>query len=325
MPTTPSSAERTVPRLTAAGASRSEPEAIFIVGVSRSGTTLLRRVLETSERVAIATENHFLGHLIESEGARHYFRRLGDLHGDGTIRRLVEHIYSGEYQRKSRLREVSPYWRWLVKTVPRTDIERRLLDGERSERGLMTGFMRVYADSRGRPVMGEKTPAHLNYVETLLDWYPNGRVVHMLRDPRAVFVSDRHRRRGKPRKPYSWLMRVPYLFDITILLQTTIAWSGAARRHRVLQRRYPERYMLLRFEDLVAQPGTQLPRLFDFLGLPLPDYPTDVKVVSRGFKWGKAGLDAAAASRWCGHIHPLSERWLRFALRRSMRRLGYAD
>ena len=83
--------------------------------------------------------------------------------------------------------------------------------------------------------------------------------------------------------------------------------------------------MLLRFEDLVAQPSTQLPRLFDFLGLPLPDDPTDVKVVSRGFKWGKAGLDAAAASRWRGHIHPLSERWLRFALRRSMSRLGYTD
>lgn len=303
----------------------SEPEAIFIVGVSRSGTTLLRRVLETSERVAIATENHFLGHLVEREGARHYFRRLGDLQDDDTVRRLVELIYSGEFQRRSRFRELSPYWRWLVANVPQPEMERRLLAGERSERGLMSAFMRVYADHLGRPVMGEKTPAHLNHVETLLEWFPDGRVVHMLRDPRAVFVSDRHRRRGKPRKPYSWLMRVPFLFDAVMLLQTTIAWAGAVRRHRALAARYPDRYVLLRFEDLVTHPETELRRLFDFLGVPLPEAPTDVKVVSRGFEWGKEGLDAEAAQRWRKHIHPFSDRWLKLFLGRSMRRLGYAD
>lgn len=302
-----------------------DPEAIFIVGVSRSGTTLLRRVLETSDRVAIATENHYLGHLVEREGARHYFRRLGDLADDATVRRIVELIYSGEFQRRSRFREVSPYWRWLVANVPQPHMERRLLAAERSERGVMAAFMRAYADHLGRPIMGEKTPAHLNHVETLLDWFPNGRVVHMIRDPRAVFVSDRHRRRGKPRKPYSWLMKLPLLFDAVMLLQTTWTWAAAVRRHRQLERRYRGRYLLLRFEDLVSRPEIHLPRLFAFLGVPMPERATDVKVVSRGFAWGQEGLDAEAASRWRRHIHPFSDRWLRFFLGRSMRRLGYAD
>jgi hypothetical protein len=310
---------------TAPGAATSEPEAIFIVGVSRSGTTLLRRVLETSERVAIATENHYLGHLVEREGARHYFRRLGDLTEDATIRRIVELIYSGEFQRRSHFREVSPYWRWLVAKVSQADMESRLLGAERTERGVMAAFMRAYADHLGRPVMGEKTPAHLAHVETLLDWFPNGRVIHMLRDPRAVFVSDRHRRRGKPRKPYSWLMRAPLLFDFVLLVQTTWVWAAAARRHAELRRRYPGRYLLVRFEDLVQKPEAELPRLFGFLGLAVPAAPTDVKVVSRGFEWGKAGLDAEAATRWRRHIHPFTERWLKYFLGRSMKRLGYGD
>jgi hypothetical protein len=301
----------------------SEPEAIFVVGVSRSGTTLLRRVLETSDRVAIAGENHFVGHLIEREGARHYFRKLGDLEEDETIRRLVEMVYSGEFQRRSRFRELSPYWRWLIKHIDQNEFERRLLAGERSERGLMRELMRTYADFRGRPLMGEKTPAHLGYVETLLDWFPGGRVVHILRDPRAIYVSELRRRRSHRRRPYSWLMKVPLLFEAVMLVQTTVVWAGAARRHRQLERLYPGRYMLVRFEDMVQHPDAHLPRLFDFVGVEMPAGATDVSVVSRGFRLGEAGLDAGAATRWREQIHPFAARWLRTFLGASMRRLEY--
>ena len=99
-------------------ASDREAEAIFVVGVSRSGTTLMRRLLETSDRIGIAGENHFLGHHLAREGARHYFRKLGDLNDDRTVRRLVEFIYSGEYARRSLWREPSHFWTWLRQNVP---------------------------------------------------------------------------------------------------------------------------------------------------------------------------------------------------------------
>ena len=35
----------------------------------------MRTILERSPRIAIARENHFVGHLRENEGARYYFRR----------------------------------------------------------------------------------------------------------------------------------------------------------------------------------------------------------------------------------------------------------
>ena len=162
--------------------------------VSRSGTTLTRRILDRHSRIGIATENHYLGHLLAWEGARHYFRRLGDLRDDATVRRLVDLIYSPEFQRRSRLRELSPYWRWLTERVPRADIEARLLASDRTERGIFEAFLRIYADRRGKAIMGEKTPAHLAYVETLLEWFPDARVVHCMRDPRAIHVSELRRR-----------------------------------------------------------------------------------------------------------------------------------
>jgi hypothetical protein len=324
MVATPAKTDRQ-PRPATDEAHRTEPEAIFICGASRSGTTLLRKILETSDRIAIAPENHFVGHVLPREGARFYFRRLGELADDDTIRAIVELIYSGEYQRRSRWREISPFWRWMIRDVPRAELEGRLMATERTERGLMAAFMRTYADHHDRPVMGEKTPAHLAFSDTLLEWFPDGRVVHMLRDPRAVFVSDSHRRSGHPRRPYSWLMRVPLLFPAVMLVQTTFVWAGAARRHAALQRRHPGHYMLVRFEDLVQKPDEVLPALFEFLGVAMPAGATEVEVVSRGFRVGEQGLDAGAATRWRGHIHPFADRFLRFVLGRPMRRLGYAD
>ncbi len=302
-----------------------EPDAIFIVGASRSGTTLMRTILERSPRIAIARENHFVGHLRENEGARYYFRRLGDLHGDDVVRKVAELIYSGEFQRQSHWREVSPFWRWLVGNVSQADMTERLLATDRTERGMWAAFLRAYADKQGRPIMGEKTPAHLAYVDTLLEWFPNGRVVHMIRDPRAVFVSDLRRRRGKLRKPYSWIAKVPGLLSATILMQTTWVWRGAARKDPAYARKYPDRYRRVRFEDVVKTPDETLGGLFAFLGVEAPPDPTNVKVMARGFKWGEEGLDAGAADRWRDQIGGISNRWLRFFLGSSMRRLGYTD
>ena len=62
-----------------------EPEAIFVVGVSRSGTTLMRNVLNSHSRLGIAPENHYLGHLLPGGGYRDAFRREGGLADDQTI------------------------------------------------------------------------------------------------------------------------------------------------------------------------------------------------------------------------------------------------
>lgn len=317
----PGAAKSRAPR----AAGQAEPEAIFIVGASRSGTTLLRTLLERSERIAIAMENHYLGHLVPGHGARDEFRRLGDLANDETIGRIVDFIYSGEYQRRSRRREISPFWRWLISDVPRTELERRLLAAERTERGILAALLRLYADTKGKPLMGEKTPAHLLYVDTLLAWFPRARVVHIVRDPRAVYFSDCRRRRGRPTPPYGWLMRIPLAFESVMLIQTVLAWSAAARRHFRLQGQYRGRYAMVRFEDLVSQPAIVLPALFGFLGVETPPDVTGVEVVSRGFRLGEAGFDAGAADRWRAHIHPLARRLLALLLRRPMRKLGYAD
>ncbi len=303
-----------------------EPEAIFIVGVPRSGTTLMRFLLEGSDRIGIARENHFMGHILGRRGARHFFRRAGDLNDDNAVRKVVDMIYSGEYERLAGWRRPSPFWYWLKDSIPREEVQRRLLAAERSERGMFGAFLRLYADSHGKPVMGEKTPTHLNYVDTLLDWFPNAKVIHMLRDPRAVYVSDRYRRQTKGRWPYTWLMKVPLLLESYLLILTAVSWPRALSRHAQLEKRHRGNYMLVRFEDVVLTPDATLARVYDFLGVAPPE---DVKRVNltagHGMRSKSEGLDPDAAERWRQRIHPFGRRFLTFLLRGPMRRFGYTD
>jgi hypothetical protein len=302
------------------------PEAVFVAGVSRSGTTLLRTILESTSQVAIAQENHFLGHLLEGWGARRQFARLGDPHDDATIRSIVEHLYSGEFQRRSRLREISPYWRWLLRTVDRAELEQRLLASDRTDRGFFTALLRIYADHHGKLVIGEKTPAHITYADTLLGWYPRARIVQMVRDPRGVYVSELRRRWERPSSvPYRQLRHVPPLFALFVILQVTWAWARAIDRHRDLAARHPDRYRMVRFEDLVREPQATLESLFDFLGIPMEAEVLDQKVVSRGVNLGEAGFDASAADRWRSSISRRARRWLEATLRGRMRTVGYRD
>jgi hypothetical protein len=169
---------------------------IFIVGVHRSGTTLMRRILNRSDQIAISNENHFLGHVIPSAGTRYKFREFGDLSNDDNVHKLVDYIYSSEFRTSSKYRVISFHWRWITKWIDREDFLQRILDSDRSERALFTIMMQVFADHLDKPIMGEKTPIHFRYVPTLIEWFPEGKIIHMLRDPRAIFVSDLRRRKA---------------------------------------------------------------------------------------------------------------------------------
>lgn len=302
-----------------------EPEAIFVVGVPRSGTTLMRMVLGKHSRIAIADENHFMGHFLPWVDAGWDFRRVGDLHSDKAVRGLVDRIYSDEFQRGTWLRDVSQFWRWLVRRVPREELEQRLLDGERSRRGVFTALLRTYSDRRGKPIFGEKTPAHFRHVDTLLGWYPEARVVHMLRDPRAVYLSEHKRRTARAESvPYRWLVRVPRLMRVFVLFQVARTWADAVNHHRRLKRRYPNRYRLVRFEDLVRTPEVEVAQLCAFLGVPFEPRMLRQKVVSRGDHLGEAGFDAGAADRWRRSIAPGDARWLERLLGRRIEEMGYS-
>jgi hypothetical protein len=303
---------------------RAQERYIFIVGVSRSGTTLMRRTLNTSDEIAIASENHFLGHVIASEGVRHKLRQFGSLADDANLRRLVDYLYSDAFKRSSRYRDVSTLWRWLTRRVPKDELLGRLLASDRSERAMFRAILQLYAEHKGKHVMGEKTPAHVRYVPTLMEWFPEGRVIHMLRDPRGIFVSELRRRSNQALStPYKQLRRFKLAFKLFILVQVTVLWCESVFRYRRHKQQYPNNYYLLRFEDLVRDPASHIQRVCDFVGVEYQDKMLEQEIVSKGFQEGQVGFDGGAAERWRAHIDPWIDRWFQFWFYGALREFGY--
>jgi len=200
---------------------------VFIVGAPRSGTTLLRHMLNRHERLAIALETQFYTYAYRRR------RAFGDLGRLEARRRFVAEYLATERVPRSGLRMEG--------------LEERLLRDARSYPALLRSLMEHFAHTEGKPRYGEKSPPHALFTETLCRWFPGAAIVHLLRDPLEVVAS---------------LQRVPWASDnVVINAFTWRRYNQAALRssHR------PE-YLRVHYRDLVNNPEKELRRVCRHIG-----------------------------------------------------------
>lgn len=294
---------------------------IFVVGLPRTGSTLTRGILNASPHVWIAGESHFfpeptrLG-LTRREGYAERFRRLGDLATDEGVGRVLDEIFS--------LRGKS-FWARLATVVDRPTFEAELRRSDRTDRALLDTAMAVFA--RGRPIRGEKTPHHIHSVPTLLEWFPGARIIHTFRDPRAVYVSLRRKERAEKLTTLGLAARrLGPVFDLYATANVIRRWRTMVRLHHAYAARFPDRYTLVRFEDLVTEPGATATRLSDFLGIEYTDEMLEQVVHNSSFmsKGTGSGIDATAIDRWRDHLSPTARSWFARRCAAELLELGYA-
>ena len=68
-------------------------EHVFIVGLPRTGSTLLRTLLNRSDRVSIAAETHFL-HQFARLGKQKRLLRFGDLHEERGLNLFLDDLFN---------------------------------------------------------------------------------------------------------------------------------------------------------------------------------------------------------------------------------------
>jgi len=143
----------------------------FIVGVGRSGTTLLRLMLDAHPELAIPAETHFVPDLLEREAEC----RLAS--------ELVDAIVAARTWDDFGLDE----------GAFRAAVERREAHGAPA---VLRVFYSLCAEREGKSRWGDKTPGYVKRMRPIAHALEEARFVHLIRDGRDVALSRLKRGMG---------------------------------------------------------------------------------------------------------------------------------
>lgn len=216
---------------------------IFIVGPSRSGTTLCAQILNNHPRLSIYFESFFL-------------QRVARAFPDPIPTRLLLR------------RALSCVGHLAGEGVDPADLEERFFRGaDQSHRSLFELILRARAENAGKVRFGEKMPSSFQHVDRLLEWFPRAKLVFVVRDPRDVHSSYRKSGEGDQ---VSWA-------DQNVVGRA-LYWNECLRVLERVRQRLPDQVFKVSFRALVTDPETTVRSLCAFLDEP---YSSEMLAVDR--------------------------------------------
>ncbi len=237
----------------------------FIVGTERSGSNLLRVILDAHPALAVPHPPHILRDFAPLEP------RYGDLEEEENLRRLVRDVL--------RLLRVHIH-PWAVSL----DAEALVTAAApRDLYGVFTAIYEAYLAQTGANRWGCKSTFMLHHTDRIFSTHPGAKLLWLVRDPRDVAASSRKS-----------------VFSPFHPLFTARLWAKQQRLGLELEAALGTEVLLrVRYEDLLADPDTVLRGICHFLGEPF-----DAGVLSF-FETDAAQTGAAWSRDWENTARPI--------------------
>lgn len=203
---------------------------VFIGGCSRSGTTLLAAMLGSGPGAITVPEAEFKWNAVKRRGADTRMR-LGSLFD---------------------FLERDPKFAYWGLTLPLLSPAERAAPADLAD--VLARLAAAYASADGKPAATrwvDHTPGNIRYLATLAGLYPDAKLVHIVRDGRAVAASV-----------------IPLDFGPNTVAEAADYWASQAALGLAATKHFDDgRVMMVRFEDLLEHPRETLRAVCEHVGI----------------------------------------------------------
>ncbi|MCK5543097.1 MAG: sulfotransferase [Desulfobacterales bacterium] len=270
---------------------------VFILGSSRSGTTLVYSIVLSSGEFALyEAETHMMVK---------YAVKYGNIRKRKNYNLFInDWIHSKQFSRSG----LDP------------DIFKQKVDENHdSYANLLTTFMSLIAETQGKTRWAEQTPAHVFYLNELHVAFPEAKFIHVVRDGREVALS---------RRKLGWT-GTKSSDPIKQLLYAALNWEIAVKSGQAAGEKIGANYTEVRYEDVIGNLDEVLKKISAFA-----DIEIDREKVQKctfgslgkgntAFGETMGGISSSGIGRW---RHILSKKEidaLNFVIGKTLAILGY--
>ena len=217
---------------------------LFIIGMPRSGTKLVRSILNQHSNIRLTlVETEFLPYWVRT------WHRFGDLSDWNNFRKfyfdsikLPYFIYMKDYGRLINCHD----WYSRCKTFDVAGVFEALIKYDTM----------VEKDSE---IWGDKSPSYIRHTTLIKHLFPEAKFIHIIRDVRDYCLSVN----------YAWGKN---------MIRAAQRWADNIRQCRRESKAFNEDYLEILYEDLLSEPEIILKTICDFLGV---DYEPDMLKLSQ--------------------------------------------
>ncbi len=246
---------------------------VFIVGMPRSGTTLMRALLNQHPKISLdLTESHFIPHFVST---------FGDppaLHTPAQLDRFINQFHQTVfYQNLSQ----QGYTFGAKDLSQHADLN--------SWASIFECILRHFSPKPDQPdaIWGDKTPGYLKHISLLKQHYPEAKFLHIIRDPRDYCLSARQ----------SWGKSI---------YRAAHRWQATLSRARQVGQTLGDAYLEVTYESLLGHTEHVMGRIAAFLEC---DYHPSMAQIGlspedTGSTTGKYGIVKDNTDKYRQHLSP---------------------
>ena len=224
---------------------------IFVVGNSRSGTTMMGRVLGRSKDVYTFNELHFFEQLFS---VKEFSKKMNLEESIIFFSNLISIERDGYLNNKRKIKFYFQESEDLVKSSDKdvfTKIE------------LFNLYLKYESRLNNKNIPCDQTPRNLFYVNEILSAYPDAKIIYMVRDSRNVLLSQKN----KWKRRFLGAINIPLIeairsrFNYHPILISKL-WNASNDKMN-----NKKKVLKIKFEDFLSSPEKKLMEICEFTNI----------------------------------------------------------